>query len=309
MLTPRSVYQKAGHFLWLLLALPLLAGSACEKKKPNDPGALAAADRADTAAKPADTAPLTGIDASKLDAEKQKLFYTLVGSLTSPCGKSHSLRTSFSTDTSCKRAPFAVKYVLALVEDEQDEASVRKLYGAKYDAPKEAPIKVDTSKAQRSGNNDAPVRIVEFFDYACGHCAQFRPILEKVIEDNGDKLVVYYMMFPLGTWPHSKSAAQASLAAAAQGKFKPMHALLFERGPQHDRDSVMGYARELGLDMTKFEADYTAAAAQVDADHKQGEAAGIHSTPAIFFNERKYEGPSQPKYFKMWIDEEVAVNR
>ena len=86
--------------------------------------------------------------------------------------------------------------------------------------------------------------------------------------------------------------------------------MLFARAPNHNHDAVTGYAKELGLDLEKFEAAYTAAAAQVDADHAQGDTAGVQGTPAdLFFNDRKYDGPRTPKYLEMWIDEELAVNR
>jgi protein-disulfide isomerase len=201
-----------------------------------------------------------------------------------------------------------VRYVLALIEDEQTDEVVRDEYQRKYDS-KAKPVKLDVAKAPRVGAEDAPVRLVEFFDYACPHCAQFRPILERVASEHPGKLVEYFMMYPLGKWPHSKSAAQAALAAHQQGKFKEMHETLFAKSPVHDKDSVLGYAKELGLDMGKFEAAYEAAGPQVELDRAQGEVAQIESTPTLFFNDRKYEGPLQAKYIGMWIDEELAVNR
>jgi protein-disulfide isomerase len=61
--------------------------------------------------------------------------------------------------------------------------------------------------------------------------------------------------------------------------------------------------------MAKFQKAYDDASAQVTSDLKQGETAGVDSTPTLFFNDRKYEGPMHPKYIEMWIDEEIAVNR
>ncbi|HWU89525.1 MAG TPA: thioredoxin domain-containing protein [Kofleriaceae bacterium] len=300
-----SKARISGHFLLALVTAPLLLGSACEKKQPSDTGAMGAVDRASSTV---DQTPLAGIDTTKLDADKQKLFYSLVGSLNSPCGKGESLRASFTKDKTCKRAPFAVKYVLALVEDEAPEASVREQYASKYE-PKEPPVKLDTSKAPRIGNDDAPVRIVELYDYGCHVCQEFKPVVDQVIQQHGDKVVFYFLMYPLGKWPDSKSAAQASIAAAQQGKFKEMHAMLFARSPNHNHEAVTGYAKELGLDLDKFEAAYTAAATQIDADHAQGEKVGVPGTPTIFFNDRRYEGPRTQKYLGMWIEEEVAVNR
>ncbi len=90
------------------------AGAACHKTTSTtaDPGLGSALDSPTEMAQPSgpvDTTPLPGVDITKLDADQQKSFYTLVGSLSSPCGKAHSLRTSFTTDSSCKRAPFAVR--------------------------------------------------------------------------------------------------------------------------------------------------------------------------------------------------------
>jgi len=298
-----------------LICLPVLMGAACEKKPKNngDTGAINALDRSGSdkgqgQTGPVDETPLQGIDVTKLSKEKQQLFYKMVGSLSSPCGKAHSLRTSFTQDTSCKRAPFAVRYVGALIDDEGSEQMVREEYEKKYKA-QPTPVKIDVSKAPRIGNDDAPIRLVEFFDYQCPHCQAFKPMLEAVAHAEEGKVVEYFMMFPLEKHPDSKSAAMAAIAASQMGKFKEMHDMLFARSPQHSKAAVMGYAKELGLDSGKFEAAYNAAASPVVADLAQGEAVGVEATPTLFFNDRKYEGPLHPKYIVMWIDEELAVNR
>jgi protein-disulfide isomerase len=300
-------------FLALVCLLPLLMGGACEKKPKNngDTGAINALDRAGPGAAqtgPVDESPLQGIDVAKLSGDKQKLFYKLVGSLSSPCGKAHSLRTSFTQDTACKRAPFAVRYVVALLEDEGSEAQVREEYEKKYKGG-EKTVKLDVSKAPRVGSDDAPIRLVEFFDYQCPHCQQFAPLLEQVAHANEGKVVEYFLMFPLEKHQDSKSAAMAAIAAHQLGKFPEMHRMLFQRSPRHNKEAVVGYAKELGLDAAKFEAAYNAAASQVAGDLGQGEAAGVEATPTLFFNDRKYEGPLHPRYLTMWIEEELAVNR
>lgn len=287
-------------------------GGACEKKSPKagDTGAINALDRAGSgpsAAGPVDKTPLPGIDVAKL-GDKKDLFYTLLGSLSSPCGKAHSLRVSFTSDTSCKRAPFAVRYLTALLEEEIGEPEVREFYEKKY-KPTDAVVKIDASKAPHEGSDDAQIRLYEFYDYGCPHCKLFKPMMEQVLADEKGKVAEYFMMFPLEKHVDSKSAAQAAIAAAQQGKFKEMHALLFDKTPAHDHEHVSEYAKAIGLDMTKFEADYAAALPHVESDLKQGEAASVDSTPTLFFNDRKYDGPMSPKYIEMWIDEELAVNR
>jgi protein-disulfide isomerase len=296
---------------WLLICLSF---TACKKDAPKtDTGALTAQDHGSSTGSsadsgPVDSTPLAGISTDKLSDDKKTVFFKLVGSLSSPCGKSESLRKSFTGDTSCKRAPYAVRYVMALVEDEATESQARDEYEKKYKA-QTTEVHFDIAKHPHEGPEDAPVKLYEFFDYQCPHCKAFKPMLEQVMKDDAGKVCEYLMMFPLEKHEGSKSAAQAATAAQAQGKFKEMHDMLFDKSPDHDHSHVTDYAKSLGLDMTKFEADYTAAEQLVTSDIAQGEKAGVDSTPTLFFNNRKYEGPMHPKYIEMWIDEELAVNR
>jgi protein-disulfide isomerase len=305
--------HRVSKAYWLLICLPLLMGGACEKKaaKAGDTGAMNALDRVGSGTAetgPVDTTPLEGVATDKLDSDKKQLFFKLVGSLSSPCGKGESLRKSFTSDTSCKRAPFAIRYVLSLVDDEATESQIRDEFDKKYKADV-AVVKIDASKAPHEGPDDAPVKLYEFFDYGCPHCQAFKPMLEQVMKDEQGKVAEYFMMFPLEKHENSKSAAQAALAANAQGKFQEMHDILFAKAPEQNHEQVTEYAKSIGLDMAKFEAAYNDASTQVTADVAQGEKLGVDSTPTLFFNDRKYEGPMHPKYIEMWIDEEVAVNR
>ena len=136
-------------------------------------------------------------------------------------------------------------------------------------------------------------------------------MLDKVAETHKGKVVEYFLMFPLmeGKHPGSRSAAQAAIAASQQGKFKEMHEKLFANAAGLSREAVSMYAQEIGMDVGKFGADYEAAAAQVAKDEAQATAADVHSTPTLFFNDRKYDGPMHADYIGMWVDEELAVNR
>jgi protein-disulfide isomerase len=304
-----------------LSCLSLVAAGACKEKTTSaggsDPGAVAALERAGSGSGdvkpvddtgPTDKTPLAGVDLGQLGADKQELFYKLIGSLPSPCGKAQSLRASFTSDQSCKRAPFAVRYVLALVGDEANESQIRDEFEKKYVTQPKL-VKFDLSHEPHVGSEDAPIRLVEFYDYGCPHCEEFLPYLERVMQDEGNKVVVYFMHYNLGHFPNSQEAAQAALAAAAQGKFHEMHTLLFNNRTEHDPAKLDDYAKQIGLDMAKFKADYAAASGHVDQQKAQGEAAGVDSTPTLFFNDHKYEGPMHPKYIEMWIEEELAVNR
>jgi len=306
-----------------------LAGASCSEKSSAKPPAqanpkdiIAAADSAggspapagdtgDTAGKPAAggaaaTGEIPGVDIKKLDARQQKLFNELADSLTSPCGKAHSLRTSATSDATCKRAPFAARYVAGLAAVGFSADEIRHFYDSKYKPGKT--VTFDFAGVPFSGTPDAPVKLVEFFDFGCPACQRAKPLLDELLSRNEGKVVLYYKQYPLPKHTDSKTAAQAALAAHAQGKYKEMHDILFEKAPRHTKSDVTGYAKQLGLDMKKFEADFAAALPRIESEVKEGDAKGVEYTPTIFFNGRLIDSPD-PRLYELWIEEEMAVNR
>ncbi len=320
---PHTV-QKYLFPAFLALSVVALAGASCDKGSNITP---VTADNADVvraidnaegqgsakAAQPKSqpppaAEPVSGVDVSALDEAKQSRFYALADVLASPCGKAHSLRTSLAEDKDCKRAPFAVRYVLEMLTDEADDKDIKQFYQDRYKKGLERKS-IELSATPSSGPPDAPVKVVEFYDYGCPSCKQFAPILKEAVAGFPDQVVVYYKQFPLSGHVNSKPAAQAALAADKQEKFEEMHAMLFAKAPYHAKPQLLGYAKQLGLDMARFEADFAAARAHVETHQKQGNAAGVNGTPTTYINGLMYEGPYHPKYIRMWIEEELAVNR
>ena len=94
-----------------------------------------------------------------------------------------------------------------------------------------------------------------------------------------------------------------------QGKFQEMHKMLFANQPNHSRAQLNSYAEKLGLDMARFSTDFESALARVESDIAEGDKVKVRGTPTLYINGRQYEGLAHPKYIKMWIEEELAVNR
>lgn len=256
---------------------------------------------------PAERKPVKGADLSKMSDANKERFEKLVDQLASPCGKAHSLRTSRNTDTGCVRAPFAVRYVVELIRDGASDKEVTELYQDRY---KERPKhEFNLEGVPRLGPDDAPVTLVEFFDYGCPACKMFAPELDRAVRAFPTEVALYYKMFPLSIHPNSVEAAQAGLAAAKQGKFEEMHKVLFENAEAHTLADVKKYAEQLGLDMNKFMKDFAAAQPVVAASKKEGIEAGVQSTPTLFINGIEYSGPQGDKYIKMFIEEAAAMAR
>lgn len=148
------------------------------------------------------------------------------------------------------------------------------------------------SDVPAKGPKDAPVKIVEFADFECPACRQATGVIDKVYEKMKGKVRVYFKHFPLPNHPNAKFAAKASMAAHKQGKFWPMHDLLFEKQNQLSRERIKVFARQIGVNFSKFKRDLQSpeVAALVQRDQKEAREANVTSTPTIFVNGKRYLG-------------------
>ncbi len=95
-----------------------------------------------------------------------------------------------------------------------------------------------------AGASDGDVVLVEFFDYACGYCRAALPDIERLIAEDKKLKVVYREMPVLGQ--DSLIAAQASLAAAQQGKYAAFHKTLLGAG-RPSAASIAAAKRKAGV--------------------------------------------------------------
>jgi protein-disulfide isomerase len=292
-----------------------LLASSCEKKDAGkvDTGAAAALDRAtfEQEEKGGAKLPIEGVDLKALDEKQVARYNKLIDSLVSPCGKAESLRKSATVTRGCKRSLHAARYIVLLLVGGVEDEDLRKFYADRYVNRQNYKFALN-DKMPHEGPADAPVVVVEFYDYGCPVCVQTHPMIEELLKAYPQDVVVYYKQNPItDRHPNSGTAAQAALAAHKQGKFKEMHEKLMATTPigNHKRDVVWGYAKEIGLDMAKFEKDFAAAEAEVAADDAEGNKADVKGTPTLFFNGHRFEDPLDPSLFASWVEEELAVNR
>ena len=81
----------------------------------------------------------------------------------------------------------------------------------------------------REGRAEASVTLVEFSDFQCPFCAQFRLTLNKVVAKYSDRVTLVYRHFPLDEiHPYARTAALAAECAADQRRFAEFRDLLFK---------------------------------------------------------------------------------
>ena len=171
--------------------------------------------------------------------------------------------------------------------------------GAVLDVPPSAPT---------LGPAFAKVTIVEWSDFQCPYCSRAAATLEKLRDLYSKDVRLVFRNLPLPMHPNARMAAQAAMAAHAQGKFWPMHDKLFANQAALDRGSLERTAEELGLDMERFKVDYESAAvtAMIEADEAAATAAHIRGTPTLFVNGRLFWGVPPLDQFREEIAREIA---
>lgn len=161
------------------------------------------------------------------------------------------------------------------------------------------------------GKADALVTLVVFEDFECGYCARLVPTLDRLAAAYGAELRIVYRHFPLSFHPHAQLAAEAALAAAAQGKFWQMHDVLFANQGALERADLERYAEQVGLNMTKFRRalDDRTYAAAVEADIAAGAELGVTGTPTVFVNGSPIVGAQPIDVFRAMIDARLMQAR
>lgn len=143
------------------------------------------------------------------------------------------------------------------------------------------------------GRLSAPVVLVEYGDYQCPHCGHAFPIIKRLQTAMRDDLCFVFRNFPLTeVHPQAEEAAEAAEAAAAQGKFKEMHDIIFQNQERLTADDLVGYAETVGLDVQRFvdameDGTYYE---RVREDFMSGVRSGVNGTPTFFINGERYDG-------------------
>ena len=130
-------------------------------------------------------------------------------------------------------------------------------------------------------------------DFQCPYCTAAQSIVARVRKRLDGRLKFAFRHLPLHeVHPDAQRAAEASEAAAAQGRFWEMHDALYSGGDHFSLDELTDVAKRLGLDVERFRAElidgvYTA---RVSRDDAGARTEGIAATPAFIVNGRHHTG-------------------
>ena len=152
---------------------------------------------------------------------------------------------------------------------------------------------VDPARDHTRGPLDAPVTLVEYGDFECPYCGLAEPVVRELLADHDEDVLFVFRHLPL-TDVHASAqlAAEASEAAAAQGRFWEMHDLLLANQDALEPRHLVGYAEQLGLDVDRFrdELRRRVHAPRVAEDVADADASQVTGTPTFFINGLRHYG-------------------
>ncbi|MBL9103292.1 MAG: thioredoxin domain-containing protein [Myxococcales bacterium] len=244
-----------------------------------------------------------GVDLTRLTDPQRTSFFSLINSEASACQKPHSLAVSLRDDAACKDSRNVAQFIADVLATGASVSDIKANIEPLVDSLQ--PKKIDVEGRPVYGNDNAPVTVVVFADFECPHCKQEAPVLRAAIDQFRGRARLVYKHFPLNGHVRARAAAVASVAAHEQGKFWPMHDLIFENQTTLEDADIKRFAQRIGLDMAKFEAHWKAkkGEALVEADRAEGEKLDISGTPAVFVNGRQFNPMMFGGTVTGWIDD------
>jgi protein-disulfide isomerase len=184
-------------------------------------------------------------------------------------------------------------------------------------APDTIAAKLD--QARITGDSTAHIWFIMISDFQCPYCKQFHDesfdALRKEYVATG-KVRMAYINFPLPIHQNAWPAAEAAMCAGAQGKFWPMHDILFssqsaweEKHPAEP--AIDSLANSVGVDTTALDRCVTqhVAKAVIDADVARADHAGARSTPTVIVGSRILVGVQPTANYRRAIDSALATTK
>lgn len=158
------------------------------------------------------------------------------------------------------------------------------------------------------GNPEGSFTVYEFSDYNCGYCKRvFQPLMELVGEDGDIRLVV--KEFPILS-QSSLLAAQAGVAAQAQGVFPDFHIAMMTARGAVSMDSILDAARAAGADLDRLQIDMKSSevASIIERTRFVAQQLEISGTPGLVIGSQIIPGAISIEQMREIIAAERAAN-
>ena len=153
-------------------------------------------------------------------------------------------------------------------------------------------VPVDADRDHVRGPLDAPITLLEYGDLECPYCGQAEAVIRELLSDFGDLRYVWRHLPLNDVHPHAQLAAEATEAAAEQGRFWDLHDLLLRHQGALKLPDLIAYAGQLGMDTDRFAEDMRkrVGRGRIAEDVDGADLSGVSGTPTFFVNGRRHYG-------------------
>lgn len=144
-----------------------------------------------------------------------------------------------------------------------------------------------TPTDHRRGAVRPTITVVEYGDFQCSTCRAAEPAVKMLLASHPESVELVFRHFPMeSAHPLALMAAEATEAAAAEGKFWEMHDALLQDGAALDRAALERAAEALGLDIALFRSSLDDEIyRQRIREHQQGGTRShLRASPEFFVN-------------------------
>ena len=176
----------------------------------------------------------------------------------------------------------------------------------------------DPMAVRTKGSPTAPVTVYEMSDFQCPFCQRFAleifPTLEAEYVATG-KVRWVFVNFPLvSLHPNAEPAAEVAMCAAKQGKFWPVHDLLFRNREawaplKAPGEYFLTFADSASLDRAALQACLQGGATrkEVEGDAQAAARTGANSTPTFYIEGGLLPGAQPVGVFRPILDSIYAA--
>lgn len=156
------------------------------------------------------------------------------------------------------------------------------------------------------GPEDAPVTVVEFFDYRCGPCRASMSTVNALPEKYPGQVRVVFKEFPILS-PESQVTAIAALAAGRQGQYSEIHQAFMKSSSRFTEADIVKIAEGLDLDMDQWNEDRKdpALLTQIGDTRALAQTIGANATPTFVVGDTLFSGLNRERLDSL-ITAEIA---
>jgi len=241
---------------------------------------------------------LPGVKVSGLTATQKAQVLAIARQQTCTCGCTMKIGPCLSQDRSCMVSRTQATALAREIKAGKTPAAAAAIlanatYMAKLQEELEnQPVDLKLAGAPARGPESARVTIVEFSDFQCPFCRSGADALTAIGKAYPNDVRLVFKQFPLESHSEAAIAAEASLAAQAQGKFWEMHDRIFANPRSLTEPNLIAWAKEFGMDVARFTSELASHKYQnrVQTEVREGLDAGVQGTPTVFLNGRPYRG-------------------